>query len=48
MPLMEFAGDYSWGYNPAHIFAVESAYDGHPASATLVLPPYSAIIVSRA
>ncbi|GAE79423.1 malto-oligosyltrehalose trehalohydrolase [Cutibacterium acnes JCM 18920] len=27
MPLMEFAGDYSWGYNPAHIFAVESAYD---------------------
>ena len=48
MPLMEFAGDYSWGYDPAHIFAVESAYDGHPASATLVLPPYSAIIVSRA
>ena len=48
MPLMEFAGDYSWGYNPAHIFAIESAYDGHPASATLVLPPYSAIIVSRA
>ncbi|ERF65931.1 1,4-alpha-glucan branching enzyme GlgB [Cutibacterium granulosum] len=28
MPLMEFAGDYSWGYNPAHIFAVESAYGG--------------------
>lgn len=25
MPLMEFAGDYSWGYDPAHIFAVESA-----------------------
>lgn len=25
MPAMEFAGDVSWGYNPAHIFAVESA-----------------------
>ena len=48
MLLMEFAGDYSWGYDPAHIFAVESAYGGHPASATLVLPPYSAIITSRA
>src|SRR4029078_10818424 len=28
MPLAEFAGDVSWGYNPAHIFAVESAYGG--------------------
>ena len=28
MPLMEFAGDYSWGYNPAHIFAVEHTYGG--------------------
>lgn len=28
MPLMEFAGDQSWGYNPAHIFAVESSYGG--------------------
>ncbi len=26
MPLAEFAGGYSWGYNPAHIFAVESEY----------------------
>ena len=26
MPIVEFAGDYSWGYNPSHIFAVESAY----------------------
>ena len=25
MPLAEFAGDYSWGYNPAHMFAVEGA-----------------------
>lgn len=28
MPPMEFAGDLSWGYNPAHIFAVESIYGG--------------------
>ncbi|MEO8494836.1 MAG: alpha-amylase family glycosyl hydrolase, partial [Planctomycetota bacterium] len=28
MPAAEFAGDQSWGYNPAHIFAVESAYGG--------------------
>ncbi len=29
MPPFEFAGDRSWGYNPAYPFAVESAY-GHP------------------
>jgi 1,4-alpha-glucan branching enzyme len=28
MPTAEFAGDYSWGYNPAHIYAVETAYGG--------------------
>lgn len=28
MPCAEFAGDISWGYNPAHIYAVESAYGG--------------------
>ncbi len=28
MPCAEFAGDISWGYNPAHIFAIESAYGG--------------------
>lgn len=28
MPVAEFAGDRSWGYNPAHIFSVESAYGG--------------------
>jgi len=28
MPPAEFAGEFSWGYNPAHIFAVESAYGG--------------------
>lgn len=31
MPVMEFAGDYSWGYNPAHIFAVEHTYGGPDA-----------------
>ena len=31
MPAAEFAGDISWGYNPAHIFAVESAYGGPDA-----------------
>lgn len=36
MPLMEFAGDYSWGYNPAHVFAVESAYGGPDALKRLV------------
>ncbi|MGA4670483.1 alpha-amylase family glycosyl hydrolase [Propionibacteriaceae bacterium Y1923] len=36
MPVMEFAGDYSWGYNPAHIFAVESAYGGPDALKLLV------------
>jgi 1,4-alpha-glucan branching enzyme len=28
MPINEFAGDQSWGYNPAHIFSVESWYGG--------------------
>lgn len=28
MPINEFAGDYSWGYNPAYPFAVEEAYGG--------------------
>ena len=28
MPVAEFAGDLSWGYNPAHMFAVESTYGG--------------------
>ena len=31
MPVAEFAGDYSWGYNPAQVFAVESAYGGPDA-----------------
>ena len=28
MPVAEFAGDYSWGYNPSDPFAVESAIGG--------------------
>lgn len=28
MPVGEFAGDRSWGYNPAHIFSVEITYGG--------------------
>jgi 1,4-alpha-glucan branching enzyme len=28
MPAMEFMGDFSWGYNPAQIFAVEQIYGG--------------------
>ena len=28
MPIAQFAGERSWGYNPAHIFAVETDYGG--------------------
>ena len=28
MPCAEFAGDLSWGYNPAHLFAIEETYGG--------------------
>ena len=28
MPSAEFAFDFSWGYNPSHIFAIEQAYGG--------------------
>ena len=28
MPSDEFAGDISWGYNPAYIFAIEESYGG--------------------
>jgi 1,4-alpha-glucan branching enzyme len=31
MPLAEFPGDHSWGYNPSHIFAIESGYGGPAA-----------------
>ena len=28
MPVGQFAGKRSWGYNPSHIFAVDSDYGG--------------------
>ncbi len=28
MPINEFPGDYSWGYNPSDLFGVESAFGG--------------------
>ena len=28
MPINEFSGDHSWGYNPGDLFAVEQAYGG--------------------
>jgi len=31
MPIAEFPGDFSWGYNPSHPFAVESSYGGPDA-----------------
>ena len=42
MPLMEFAGDLSWGYNPAHIFAVESTYGGPDAFKTFIREAHGA------
>ena len=31
MPSAEFPGDFSWGYNPSHLFAIETAYGGPKA-----------------
>ena len=31
MPPMEFAGGFSWGYNPAYLFAIEHDYGGPDA-----------------
>ena len=36
MPVAEFAGDFSWGYNPAHPWAVESCYGGPEGLAAFV------------
>ena len=36
MPVKEFAGDYSWGYNPAHPYAVTRTYGGRLALKTLI------------
>lgn len=42
MPVAEFAGDFSWGYNPAHLFAVESAYGGPAAFKAFVRAAHAA------
>jgi 1,4-alpha-glucan branching enzyme len=36
MPVNEFAGDFSWGYNPGHVYALESAYGRTPDLKELV------------
>ncbi len=36
MPIAEFGGSFSWGYNPADIFGVESSYGGPDAFKTFV------------
>ncbi|MCG3208671.1 MAG: 1,4-alpha-glucan branching enzyme GlgB [Anaerolineae bacterium] len=41
MPVAEFEGDYSWGYNPAHPFAVSRTYDGRAALKELVKAAHS-------
>lgn len=41
MPVHEFPGERSWGYNPSHLFAVEDAYGGPEGLATLVLEAHA-------
>ncbi len=36
MPPFEFAGNVSWGYNPSHLYAIESSYGGPEAFARFV------------
>ena len=36
MPPTEFPGGHSWGYNPSHIFAIESDYGGPQALKALI------------
>ncbi len=36
MPPFEFAGDLSWGYNPSHLFAIETSYGGANAFKSFV------------
>ena len=36
MPPFEFAGSVSWGYNPSHVYAIESSYGGPAAFARFV------------
>ncbi len=42
MPIAEFAGDYSWGYNPAHPYAIETAYGGPLGFKTFVREAHQA------
>jgi len=42
MPVAEFAGDLSWGYNPAHPYAIESGYGGPIAFKTFVREAHKA------
>jgi 1,4-alpha-glucan branching enzyme len=42
MPIAEFSGDLSWGYNPALPYAVESAYGGPTAFKTFVREAHKA------
>lgn len=42
MPIVEFAGDWSWGYNPAHPYAIETAYGGPTGFKTFVRDAHEA------
>jgi 1,4-alpha-glucan branching enzyme len=42
MPPFEFAGERSWGYNPAHPFAVDSSYGGPDDLKALVKASHAA------
>lgn len=42
MPINEFAGDYSWGYNPAFPFAITRTYGGRNAFHQLVTAAHNA------
>ena len=42
MPIAEFAGDLSWGYNPAHPYAIETAYGGPIGFKTFVCEAHKA------
>ena len=41
LPVAEFAGGISWGYNPAHPFAIEQDYGGPEGFANLVREAHS-------
>jgi 1,4-alpha-glucan branching enzyme len=36
MPVKQFPGDYSWGYNPSHPFAIAPSYGGRTALKELI------------